>query len=99
MDDFRVLIHRGLLLSNCDSYVFRACVRLFLLFWSLSLDVVLGQNNCGKYLVLFSCFRNCFVLVGACQKTLRAQRLQENPNFRKALGSHVSPESPLDARK
>ena len=43
-------------------------------------------------------FRNRFVVVGACQKTLRAQRLQENPNFRKALGSHVSPESPLDAR-
>ena len=57
-------------------------------------DVVFGQNNCGKSVVLFSFFRNCFVLVGACEKPLRAQRLQENHNCRKApLFACVSGES------
>ena len=52
-----------------------------------------------KSVVPFLFFRDCFVVVGASQKLLRAQRLYEKPNFWKAPLSNASLESALDAWK
>ena len=53
------------------SFYFIVILRLFVhwssfFFWSLSSDVVFGENNCGKCVALFSFFCNCFVHVVAC---------------------------------
>ena len=81
LDSFCVLILRAFFLSTVDYYA------LLHPFGSFSFSVLCRRSFFSVQTITenpwccFCFFRDCFVLVGACEKLVRAQRLHENHHF------------------